>query len=116
MDRKQELYWYMMAGPFSDRRIIALINGAFVPLKLPLSRVIRGFEGRVVELSWYGEKPVTLDLGSSIDGCPGSGPGDAEQIEWQPGVVLEEVEDALMKYAWHTRGLGPRTSSFHLFL
>lgn len=44
MDRLQELYWYMMAGPFSDRRIVALVNAAFVPLKLPLSRIIRGFE------------------------------------------------------------------------
>ena len=25
-----------------------------------------GFEGRVIELSWYGDRPVTLDLGAAF--------------------------------------------------
>lgn len=43
MDRRQELYWYMMAGPFSDRRIVTLINSSFIPLKLTVGRVLRKF-------------------------------------------------------------------------
>ena len=34
MDRKQEIFWYMMAGPFMDPALIDLIGNAFVPLKL----------------------------------------------------------------------------------
>ena len=40
MDRKQELYWYMMAGMFSDPAMISWIRDHFVPLRLALSPVL----------------------------------------------------------------------------
>ena len=45
MDRKQELYWYMMAGVFSDPVMVTWIRDHFVPLRLSLSRLLRqGYE------------------------------------------------------------------------
>lgn len=39
-------------------------SGSPAGLQLAIDAV--GFEGRVVDLSWYGDRPVTLDLGSSF--------------------------------------------------
>ncbi len=45
MDRKQELYWYMMAGMFSDPVMVSWIRENFVPLRFSLSRLLRqGYE------------------------------------------------------------------------
>lgn len=41
-------------------------SGSGAGLQLAIDAI--GFEGRVIELSWYGEKPVTLELGSSFHG------------------------------------------------
>lgn len=39
-------------------------SGGSAGLQLAIDAV--GFEGRVLDLSWYGDRPVTLDLGSSF--------------------------------------------------
>lgn len=41
MDRRQELYWNMMAGPFSDPEVVNYINQRYVPLKIGFRSLIR---------------------------------------------------------------------------
>ena len=58
--------------PWVERAVESETDGEFDvafhttgnPLGLQSALDLLGFEGRVIELSWYGEKPVTLDLGS----------------------------------------------------
>ena len=50
---------------------------------------------------------LTLDLGTAIDGDANGGSRDPEQVEGQPGVILEEEEDALVQCSWHAVLVGP---------
>ena len=42
LDRRQEVYWYMMGGAFSEPRVVEFINANFVPLKLGFASLVRG--------------------------------------------------------------------------
>ncbi len=62
MDRKQELYWNMMAGPFSDPEIVTYIKERFIPLKMGFRSLIR----RGKELS-VPERKVAKKLAAQYD-------------------------------------------------
>ncbi|MEZ6196445.1 MAG: hypothetical protein R3F20_12070 [Planctomycetota bacterium] len=83
MDRKQELYWYMMGGAFMDPAMVGLINERFVPLRLGFSRLL----GR------RGERMIaTVDRATSAEIAARYGLAVFEFVE--PGFLLLDPKGA----------------------
>lgn len=57
LDRRQELYWYMMGGAFSEPRVVNWIEKHFVALKLGFSPLLRGDD----ELATIGRRNTGAD-------------------------------------------------------